>query len=176
MQPLRNKTPRETRTPSRGSAFHERLAAAQEGEERAPEEICVHPPEECYAHAQEKENTHADTIKTGFGLLMFMPGSGAGAGLAGMLPTYSVGGGGGTITGRGAAGTAAARGETTVAPASKWVASKIITICSPNETTSPAFKTRGPCQALSIDKGSVGGAKVFQHIFSALERQTSVTA
>ena len=58
-------------------------------------------------------------IKTGFGLRMIVPGTGAGLGLAGRLPTYSVGGGGGGITGREAAGTAAARGETTVAPASK---------------------------------------------------------
>ena len=65
-------------------------------------------------------------------------------GLAGTLPAYSAGAGGGGMTGLEADGTAAARGETTVAPASKLVASNTSTICSPNETTSPDFNTRGP--------------------------------
>src|SRR5215207_585763 len=81
------------------------------------------------------------------GLRIVMPGeAGTGLGLAGTLPTYSTGGGGGCITGREAAGTAAARGETTVAPGSIVIASKTITICSPNDTTSPAFNTRGPAR------------------------------
>src|SRR5688500_2263754 len=72
---------------------------------------------------------------------------GMGAGLAGTLPAYSRGGGGGADMGLETTGTgAAARGEAMVAAASKFVTSKTSTICSPNETTSPAFKTRGPAR------------------------------
>ena len=87
-------------------------------------------------------------MNKGVGLLMVVPETGAG--LAGTLPTYSTGGGGGRGAGLDIEGTTAARGETTVAPASKLVASKTITICSPNETTSPAFKTRGPARRWSF--------------------------
>ena len=48
---------------------------------------------------------------------------GAGAGLAGTLPAYSAGGGGGADTGLEMEGTAAARGEATVAPGSNVDAS-----------------------------------------------------
>src|SRR5436190_383153 len=64
-----------------------------------------------------------------------------GAGLAGTLPAYSAGGGGGGPTGREIEGIAEARGETIVAPASILVTSNTRMICSPNETTSPAFNT-----------------------------------
>src|SRR5512138_2575738 len=68
-----------------------------------------------------------------------------GMGLAGTLPAYSAGAGGGGVAGRGTDGTAdATRGEATVAAGSKLEASNTSTICSPNETTSPAFRTRGP--------------------------------
>src|SRR5512141_3413873 len=60
-------------------------------------------------------------------------------GLAGTLPAYSVGAGGGGVTGRGTDGIAAPdRGEATVAPGSNVDASNTSTICSPNETTAPA--------------------------------------
>src|SRR6185436_543934 len=75
-----------------------------------------------------------------------------GAGLAGTLPAYSAGGGGG-VDGRGADGTAAAaRGETMVAPESMVEASNTNTICSPNETTSPALSTRGPAKRWPLTK------------------------
>src|SRR5688572_26452495 len=71
--------------------------------------------------------------------------TGSDTGFAGILPAYSVGGGGGEIrVGREATGTAAARGDITVAPGSMDTTSNTSTICSPNETTSPAFSTRGP--------------------------------
>ena len=80
-------------------------------------------------------------------ILVLFPGSGdaaAGAGLEGTLPAYSAGGGGGGVAGLEAEGTTAARGETIVAPGSLVVTSNTRTICSPKDTTSPAFKTRGP--------------------------------
>src|SRR5215216_2275040 len=74
-------------------------------------------------------------------------GSDTGPGLAGILPAYSVGGGGGMRVGREATGTAAARGDITVAPGSMDTTSNTNTICSPKETTSPAFSTRGPANS-----------------------------
>lgn len=96
-------------------------------------------------HMQRRISTDPPTI-IGVRLVLF-PVSGvamAEGGLAGMLPAYSAGGGGGELGGREAEGTAAARGETMVAPGSLVVTSNTKTTCSPNETTSPAFKTRGP--------------------------------
>jgi hypothetical protein len=88
-----------------------------------------------------------------------------GTGLAGTLPTYSVGGGGGGMTGLGVDGTAAALGETTVASGLKEVASNTRMICSPKETTS-----------LSVDERPVGGAEILQNILSALECEPRVAA
>src|SRR5512141_1728859 len=72
----------------------------------------------------------------GVRFIFLLAGSAAmGAGLAGTLPAYSMGaGGGGTgVAGRCTDGTAVAtRGETIVAPASIVVASKTNMICSPN--------------------------------------------
>lgn len=96
-------------------------------------------------HKQTRNNTPTP-IRTGVIFIFFAAGAGAeGIGLAGTLPEYSEGGGGG-VTGREAEGTAEARGEATVAAGSKVDASKTSTICSPNETTSPAFNTRGPAR------------------------------
>src|SRR5512141_2322811 len=91
-------------------------------------------------------NNTPTPIKMGVIFIFFAAGvEETGIGLAGTLPAYSAGAGGGDIAGRGTDGMAApARGEATVAPGSNVEASKTSTICSPNETTSPAFKTRGP--------------------------------
>src|SRR5688572_7925336 len=78
-------------------------------------------------------------------MLGLLSGSGSDTGLAGILPAYSVGGGGGIIVaGREIDGIAAARGDATVAPGSIDTTSNTSTICSPKETTSPGFNTRGP--------------------------------
>ena len=82
-------------------------------------------------------------MTNGVALDFFAGAAGMYAGLAGTLPAYSAGGGGG-VAGLEADGTAAARGDATVAAGSKVDASKTSTICSPKETTSPAFNTRGP--------------------------------
>lgn len=78
----------------------------------------------------------------------FFAGADSIMGLTGTFPAYCwEGAGGGALTGRETEGTAAdARGDAMVAAGSKVDASKTSTICSPNETTSPAFNTRGPAK------------------------------
>src|SRR5574342_743690 len=94
---------------------------------------------------EHKQNRMTAAIIKGVRLVRLAGSEAIGAGLAGTLPAYSTGGGGG-MAGREDEGTAAARGETTVAPASTVVTSNTRMICSPNETTSPAFSTRGPAR------------------------------
>src|SRR4030095_7448723 len=95
---------------------------------------------------QHRKKSTTAAIMNGVRFVLRAGSEAKGAGLAGTLPAYSTGAGGGGVTGREEEGTAAARGETTVAPASTFITSNTRMICSPNETTSPAFSTRGPAR------------------------------
>lgn len=72
------------------------------------------------AHVQ-RNNTKPTAIR--MGVIFVRVVAGTGTGLAGTLPAYSAGAGGGGATGREAEGTAAARGEAMVAAGSNVDAS-----------------------------------------------------
>src|SRR5688572_28474054 len=95
---------------------------------------------------EHRQNSTMAAMMNGVRLVRLAGSDASGAGLAGTLPAYSTGGGGGGMAGREVEGTAAARGETMVAPASMLFTSNTRMICSPKETTSPAFSTRGPAR------------------------------
>ena len=64
--PNKKNTPRDVNALA-GQILQKFLAAAKEREERAPEEIRIHPPEKCHAHTQKKENTDGDHDQYGVG-------------------------------------------------------------------------------------------------------------
>src|SRR4030095_13969256 len=91
---------------------------------------------------QHRKKSTTPTMMNGVRLVLAATGvEGMAAGLAGTLPAYSAGGGGGGVAGRGIEGTAAARGETIVAPASTLFTSNTRIICSPKEPTSTDRKS-----------------------------------